>query len=362
MVPRNRRNTTSFGQKAALAMPPPPHQQPRHAHHKRAEVHVVARLQLEHPQRVSALPADVFHHICDCDGLPPPEGSREASTASQTLQAFQALPPTAPPPPGITNAENRRCPEVRKGRSGEAFIELCSHRLYQYLQNRTTRHIEFMKDLSDLCFGFTTEISVATPLSSSIRMLGGRLPHWILASLSLLRDSLRSSMVMGRTASWYSESESDSGLDESLKTNLFNQCVLPVMTYGAEMWTLGWGGPQIEVAQRAMERVLLVVSLKDRIWNEEIRQRTKIIDIAHRISQLKWQWAGHNSLRADNRWVQQGSVMSPSQSDMNCVFIMAVASWSWAVRVRRNDSISSTEQETNQALYYTSFFLALEKG
>lgn len=45
-------------------------------------------------------------------------------------------------------------------------------------------------------------------------MLGGRLPHCILASLSLLSDSLRSSIVMGRTASWYSESESDSGLDE----------------------------------------------------------------------------------------------------------------------------------------------------
>ncbi|KAI8440990.1 hypothetical protein MSG28_009267 [Choristoneura fumiferana] len=53
----------------SLIHPPPPHQQPRHTHHKRAEVHVVARLQLEHPQRVSALPADVFHHICDCDSV-----------------------------------------------------------------------------------------------------------------------------------------------------------------------------------------------------------------------------------------------------------------------------------------------------
>lgn len=44
--------------------------------------------------------------------------------------------------------------------------------------------------------------------------------------------------------------------------------------------------------------------------------------------------------------VQVGSVMSPSHSDMNCVFIMAVASWSCAVRVRRNDSISSATQQT----------------
>jgi hypothetical protein len=32
------------------------------------------------------------------------------------------------------------------------------------------------------------------------------------------------------------------------------------------------------------------------------RHRTKVTDIAHRISMLKWQWAGHISHRTDNRW------------------------------------------------------------
>ena len=68
------------------------------------------------------------------------------------------------------------------------------------------------------------------------------------------------------------------------------------MTYGAEMWTLTVGlVHQFKVAQRAMERAMLGVSLKDRIRNEYIRQRTKVIDIAQRISKLKWQWAGHIS-------------------------------------------------------------------
>jgi hypothetical protein len=44
------------------------------------------------------------------------------------------------------------------------------------------------------------------------------------------------------------------------------------------------------------------VSLRDRIRNQVIRQRTKVIDIAHRISMLKWQRAGHISRRTDNRW------------------------------------------------------------
>ncbi|PZC73135.1 hypothetical protein B5X24_HaOG209993 [Helicoverpa armigera] len=42
--------------------------------------------------------------------------------------------------------------------------------------------------------------------------------------------------------------------------------------------------------------------LRDRIRNEEIRRRTKVTDIAHRISKLKWQWAGHIARRADGRW------------------------------------------------------------
>ncbi|PZC72575.1 hypothetical protein B5X24_HaOG210906, partial [Helicoverpa armigera] len=33
-----------------------------------------------------------------------------------------------------------------------------------------------------------------------------------------------------------------------------------------------------------------------------IRRRTKVTDIAHRISKLKWQWAGHIARRADGRW------------------------------------------------------------
>jgi hypothetical protein len=33
-----------------------------------------------------------------------------------------------------------------------------------------------------------------------------------------------------------------------------------------------------------------------------IRSLTKVTDIAHRISMLKWQWAGHISCRTDNRW------------------------------------------------------------
>ncbi|CAB3240548.1 unnamed protein product [Arctia plantaginis] len=94
-----------------------------------------------------------------------------------------------------------------------------------------------------------------------------------------------------------------SSIPQCLKTKVFNECVLPVMTYGAETWTLTVRlVHKFKVAQRAMERAMLGVSLRDRIRNEVIRQRTKVTDIAYRISKLKWQWAGHISRRTDNRW------------------------------------------------------------
>jgi hypothetical protein len=36
--------------------------------------------------------------------------------------------------------------------------------------------------------------------------------------------------------------------------------------------------------------------------SEAIRQKIKVSDIAHRISMLKWQWAGYISHRIDYLW------------------------------------------------------------
>ena len=59
---------------------------------------------------------------------------------------------------------------------------------------------------------------------------------------------------------------------------------------------------KLRVTQRAMERAMLRVSLRDPIRNEEIRSGTKVTDIARRIAKLKWQWAGQIARRLDNRW------------------------------------------------------------
>ncbi|CAK1590282.1 unnamed protein product [Parnassius mnemosyne] len=82
-----------------------------------------------------------------------------------------------------------------------------------------------------------------------------------------------------------------SGIPQNLKTRLYNQCVLPVMTYGTETWSVTAGRMRkLKVAQRAMERAMLGVSLRDKLRNEDIRNRTRVTDIAQRISKLKLQW------------------------------------------------------------------------
>ncbi|CAH2267236.1 jg14707 [Pararge aegeria aegeria] len=88
-----------------------------------------------------------------------------------------------------------------------------------------------------------------------------------------------------------------------LKRKVFNQCVLPTMTYGAETWTLTKKVVhRLKVAQRAMERAMLGLSLLDKIPNVEIRNRTGITDIVQRAAALKWNWAGHICRREDGRW------------------------------------------------------------
>ena len=49
---------------------------------------------------------------------------------------------------------------------------------------------------------------------------------------------------------------------------------------------------------------LLGFCLVDKIRNTHIRKRTKVTDIARKISKLKWQWASHGCRRADARWTK----------------------------------------------------------
>jgi len=96
-----------------------------------------------------------------------------------------------------------------------------------------------------------------------------------------------------------------SKMNNSLKRKVFDMCVLPVLTYGAETLTITKASAKkLRVAQRAMERAMLGISLRDKMTNEWIRQQTKVTDVMVRIASLKWNWAGHIARMTDDRWTK----------------------------------------------------------
>jgi hypothetical protein len=59
---------------------------------------------------------------------------------------------------------------------------------------------------------------------------------------------------------------------------------------------------QLVITEKAMERSMLGISLRDRFRNEEIRMRTRVDDVAQRLATAKWQWAGHVAREDPDRW------------------------------------------------------------
>ena len=99
-----------------------------------------------------------------------------------------------------------------------------------------------------------------------------------------------------------------------LKRKVYEQCVLPILTYGAETLTLTKKTVnKIRIAQRKMERSLLDVSLKDKIRNTVLRERTKLTDAVERMANLKWNWAGHVARLTDGRWTKKILEWRPRQ-------------------------------------------------
>ena len=88
-----------------------------------------------------------------------------------------------------------------------------------------------------------------------------------------------------------------------LKRKVFNQCIIPTMTYGCQTWSLTKDiVNKMEVCQRKMERKMLGLKQINRIPNSTIREITKVDDILKVITKAKWKWAGHVARMNDNRW------------------------------------------------------------
>ena len=97
-----------------------------------------------------------------------------------------------------------------------------------------------------------------------------------------------------------------------LKRKTFNQCILPVLTYACETWTMSQKMiKKFQTTQRKMERIMLGITLKDKKRNTWIREQTQLEDIVTFIKRSKWRWAGHLARREDGRWTRTCTLWRP---------------------------------------------------
>jgi len=97
-----------------------------------------------------------------------------------------------------------------------------------------------------------------------------------------------------------------------LKRQVYDQCITPTVTYGAETWNLTKKQTlKLRTMQRAHERIMLNITWRDHKTANWIREQTKIRDILKVISKAKWTWAGHVARRDDNRWTTRLTFWQP---------------------------------------------------
>ena len=100
----------------------------------------------------------------------------------------------------------------------------------------------------------------------------------------------------------YKDILTDKTMPNCLKRKLFNQCILPAITYGSETWTLNKDMERkLKTTQRSMERMMLGYTRRDRKRNIWIREQTRVKDVLTTVKGIKWRWAGRLGRMTDGR-------------------------------------------------------------
>ncbi len=78
------------------------------------------------------------------------------------------------------------------------------------------------------------------------------------------------------------------------KIRMYEACILPILLYGAQTWTLTKAQTKrLVTTQRVMERSILGIKKKDRIRATKIREATKCKNVVYMAEKLKMKYAGH---------------------------------------------------------------------
>ncbi|GFN82836.1 endonuclease-reverse transcriptase [Plakobranchus ocellatus] len=97
----------------------------------------------------------------------------------------------------------------------------------------------------------------------------------------------------------------------TLKRKVYDQCIIPTVTYGRQTWTLNKQLCHKLQAQKAMTRKMLNIKLKHTAPTTKVRKKTQVIDEVEYIQRHKLRCVGHIARDKDNRWTKRCTEWQP---------------------------------------------------
>ena len=96
------------------------------------------------------------------------------------------------------------------------------------------------------------------------------------------------------------------------KGKFYRTAIRPAMLYGAEYWPTKRHVQQISVAEMRMLRWICAHTRRDRVRNDDIRDRLGVAPIEEKLVQLQLRWFGHVQRRPPEAPVRSGILSQDS--------------------------------------------------
>ncbi|KAJ4428492.1 hypothetical protein ANN_24529 [Periplaneta americana] len=104
----------------------------------------------------------------------------------------------------------------------------------------------------------------------------------------------------------------DKTINRNLKFEALETCIIPVLLYGCQTWTLSERQrSSIQTCQRKMQRKILGITLRDRMTNETLQRLTNTTDAEERATATKWTWGRHVARLHQTRWTRAITMWDP---------------------------------------------------
>ncbi len=106
----------------------------------------------------------------------------------------------------------------------------------------------------------------------------------------------------------------ESKMSMDLKTKIFDSCILPVLTYGAQTWAATRKQlNDLATSQIAMKRSMIGIKMRDRWRNTDIRKKSRVRNCRYMAKKLKWSYAEHITRRKEGRWEKKVLEWTPRE-------------------------------------------------